>query len=330
MHLTMRISIKTMYNPVLSEIEKQLSSANDIALFCHTNPDCDALGSMLALYLALKKKDKSVSVYCDTPVPERLKVLEGAEFITFPEKRVHELAVCLDCSDLDRLGQCMKSFLSAKKQIAIDHHVSFKRFAPLCLVDSDAGACAEIVYELLKDMKALDECIAKLLFAAIVTDTGCFSQYNCTAKSMEIAVELQKFGFDAQQIVYQVYKSTSIERFKLKNLALSRAKFYENGKIALIYVSSKDLTDTGACTEDAEGIISSLLDVESVKVAYSLLQASERSYKLSIRTKDGVDAYDIANVFGGGGHKFAAGCRINGYFEDIVEKLVRLASDRLI
>ena len=92
----------------------------------------------------------------------------------------------------------------------------------------------------------------------------------------------------------------------------------------------KDLTDTGATSEDADGIIGSLLDVDTVKVAYSLLQVGERNYKLSIRTKDGIDAYDIANVFGGGGHRFAAGCRINGYFEDIVEKLVRLASDRMV
>ena len=320
----------TMNNPIVTEIEKQINRATDIALFCHTNPDCDALGSMLALYLALKKKGKNVSAYCDTPVPERLKVLAGSENVTFPQKRVHELAISLDCSDLDRLGQCMKSFLSAKKQIAIDHHVSFKRFASICLVDSDAGACGEIVYELIKNMKSMDKDIAQLLFAAIVTDTGCFAQYNATRRSMEIACELMKFDFDAQKTIYEVYKSTSIARFKLKNLALSRTKFFEGGKIALIYVSMKDLSDTGANQEDADGIIGSLLDIDTVKVAYSLLQVGERNFKLSIRTKDGVDASDIANVFGGGGHVFAAGCRVNGYFEDIVEKLVRLASDRMI
>lgn len=319
-----------MTNPIFAEIEKQINRATDIALFCHTNPDCDALGSMLALYFALKKKGKSVYVYCDTPVPERLKVLVGSENVTFPQKRVHELAISLDCSDLDRLGQCMKSFLSAKKQIAIDHHASFKRFASTCLVDADAGACGEIVYELVKDMKALDKDIAQLLFSAIVTDTGCFAQYNSTRRSMEIACELMNFDFDAQKTIYEVYKSTSVARFKLKNLALSRTKFFQDGKIALIYVSMKDLTDTGASSEDADGIIGSLLDVDTVKVAYSLLQVGERNYKLSIRTKDGIDAYDIANVFGGGGHRFAAGCRINGYFEDIVEKLVRLASDRMV
>lgn len=319
-----------MNNPILAEIEKQINRATDIALFCHTNPDCDALGSMLALYAALKKKGKNVSAYCDTPVPDRLKCLNSSEAVEFPQKRVHELAISLDCSDLDRLGQCMKSFLSAKKQIAIDHHVSFARFASLCMVDSDAGACAEIVYELLKNMKALDNDVAKLLFAAIVTDTGCFSQYNSTRRSMEIACELQKFDFNANKTIYDVYKSTSLSRFKLKNLALSRTKFFDDGRIALIYVSQNDLSDTGASVDDADGIIGNLLDVDTVKVAYSLLQVGERNFKLSIRTKEGVDAYDIANVFGGGGHKFAAGCRINGYFEDVVEKLVRIASDRLI
>lgn len=319
-----------MNNPILNEIEKQINRATDIALFCHTNPDCDALGSMLALYVALKKKGKNVFAYCDTPVPERLKTLYASENVTFPEKRVHELAISLDCSDLDRLGQCIKSFLSAKKQIAIDHHVSFARFAPLCCVDSEAGACAEIVYELLKNMKSLDDNIAKLLFSAIVTDTGCFSQYNSSKRSMEIASQLMNFDFDSQQTIYQVYKSTSVARFELKNIALSRAKFYENDKIALIYVSTKDLADTGANINDADGIIGSLLDVDTVMVAYALLQVGDRNYKLSIRTKLPVDAADIANVFGGGGHKFAAGCRVNGYFEDIVEKLVRLASDRIL
>lgn len=326
----MTTTLKTaMTNPILAEIEKQINRASDIALFSHTNPDCDTLASMLALATVLKEKGKEVTCYCDCVVPERLKCLKGSQNVIFPQKRVHELAISLDSSDLDRLGQSMKCFLSAKKQIAIDHHKSFKRFASLCYVNDEASACAEIVYEIVKDFKALDKDVAQLLFSGIVTDTGCFAYSNVTARTHEIAKELMGFGFDAEKTIFDIFRCKSQACFKLENRVLAKTKFYADGQISLATVFSEDLSASGATIDDTLGIIGELTAIEGIKVAYALLQVGERNFKLSIRTKGDIDACEIAMTFGGGGHKNASGCRVNGYYEDIVEKLLKLANDRI-
>ncbi len=316
-------------NDILQEISKRINRSDDIALYCHTKPDCDALGSMLALYVALKNKGKKVSAYCDSPVPDKYKSLFKSEDIAFPQKKVHDLAIGIDASSIDRLGQCMKSFLSAKTQIVIDHHKSFERYASLCYVDDTASACAEIVFQLLKSMKAIDVNVAKLLFCGIVTDSGCFSYSNTTKRTHEIACELLEYDFDASEAIYRVYRSVTSNKFDLKSRALANAKFFENKQIALICFTKEDFAATNTTCDDTEGIISELIDVDCVKVAYALSQVGEKNFKLSVRTKEPVDASDIAMTFGGGGHKFASGCRVNGYLEDITEKLVKLAKDRI-
>ena len=307
----------------------RLNRASDIAVYCHTNPDGDALGSMLALTLALERTGKQVSAYCDSPVPDKYKSLKGSDRVQTPVKRAHELAVSVDCSSLDRLGLCSKSFLSAHSRMAIDHHASFERFADICLVDGGASACAELIFALLKQMKLIDADIAALLFGAIVTDSGCFSFSNTTKRTHEIAGELLSYGFDMNDVIYRVYRSSAKKKFDLKTRVLSKARFFEDDKIALILFSQADFDATNTNGEHTEGIVSELIDIDSVQVAYALSEVGVRHYKLSVRTKSPIDADEIARTFGGGGHKSAAGCRINGYYEDIVDKLVKLARDRI-
>lgn len=312
------------------QIIRALNRAKNIAVYCHTNPDGDTISSALALYTALKKQGKEVQIYCDCIIPEKYRCLKNSENITYPSKGVHELGISIDCASIDRLGQCMKSFLSAKSQIAIDHHKSFARFAEFCLVESDAAACAQIIFKLLKQMKAIDDDVAKLLFAGIVTDSGCFAYPNVTKETHDIARELLNYNFNGSDVIYDVFRSSDINKFKLKNLVLSKTKFFEENQIALIVFTKEDFALTSTDSSCTEGIISELIAVRDVKVAYALAEVAPRNYKLSIRTKEEfVDASDIAMTMGGGGHTAAAGCRINGYLEDIIEKIVKLARDRL-
>lgn len=312
-----------------SLIIRMINRANDVAVYCHTNPDGDTLSSALALYTALKKQGKQVSIYCDMQVPDKYRVLTNSSEIEFPHKGTHELAIAVDCAGIDRLGQCMRSFLSSKAQIAIDHHKSFARFAEICLVDGEAAACAQIMYRLLKQMKAIDVDVAGLLFAGIVTDSGCFAYSSVTEETHVIASELLSYGIGGSDIIYDVFRSTDLNKFRLKCRVLDKAKFFEDGKIAIISFTKNDFEATGTDTADTEGIISELIAIRDVQVAYALAEVGERSFKLSIRTKSAVDASEIAMTMGGGGHSAAAGCRINGYFEDVVEKIVKLAKDRL-
>ena len=312
-----------------SEIIKRLNKANDVAIYCHTNPDGDALGSMLALYFALKKKGKNVHAYCDTKLAKRYQWLKGSEHVELPSAEAHELGVSVDTSSIELLGGSMKSFLSCKSQIAIDHHRSFKRFTDVSYVEKDACACAQVVFRLLKEMKLVDKTVAELLFAGIVTDSGCFAFSSVSPETHQIAAELMAYGFDASEVIYKMYRSTTIERFDLKRRALVKAKFFEDNKIGVIIFSKEDFSATGTTPFDTEGIVNELIDVDDVKVAFALSEVGDKNFKVSIRTKDPIDASEIAGVYGGGGHKNASGCRANGYLDDIVERLVKLTRDRI-
>lgn len=312
-----------------SSISKSIAKANSVAVYCHTNPDGDTLCCGLAMYHALRAKGKNVEVFCDTEIPAKYMFLEGAAAVSLPSKGVHDLAVSVDASDVDRLGGAMKSFLSAKEQIAIDHHKTHAKFADITLLDVNAAACAEIVYLLLKKMKLIDEAVAKLLFMGIVSDSGCFSYSNTTTNTHRIAIELMEYGFDASQAVYDIHKRTDMASFRLKISALNKCRFFADNKVAVIIFLNEDFEKTGTSKSNTEGIISALIDIDTVEVAYAISQVGEMNYKLSIRTKGAVDASDCAREFGGGGHKNAAGCRVNGYLEDIIDKIVKIATDRM-
>jgi phosphoesterase RecJ-like protein len=318
-----------MTDEKFASVQKSISKAKSIAVYCHTNPDGDTLCCGLALYFALLSKNKEVEVFCDSEIPSKYAFIDGIDKVSFPEKGVHDLAIAVDASDLDRLGSAMKSFLTAKEQIAIDHHKTHARFADTTVLDVGAAACAEIIFRLLKSMKLLNDTVAKLLFMGIVSDSGCFSYSNTTADTHKIAVELLTYDFDASKAVYDIHKRIDLASFRLKIGALDKCRLYNDNKIAVIVFSDADFEATDTKRSDTEGVISSLIDIDTVEVAYALSQVGKMNYKLSIRTKDNVDASDCAREFGGGGHKNAAGCRVNGYLEDIIEKIVKIASDRL-
>ena len=318
-----------MTDELFSKIIREINRADSIAVYCHTNPDGDTLSSSLALYTALKKQGKNVRIYCDTVIPAKFACLHNSADISFPSKGVHDLSISVDCASIDRLGQCMKSFTSSKSQIAIDHHKSFTRFAELYYVDGDAAACAQIMYKLLKQMNAVDKEIAELLFAGIVTDSGCFAYSSVTKETHSIVCELLDYNISGSDIIFDVFRSTEKNKVQLKCKVLGNARYFENNRIALIVFTKEDFEATNTSTSDTEGIIAELIAIRDVQVAYALAEVGARSYKLSIRTKASVDASDIAMTMGGGGHSAAAGCRVNGYLEDVIEKIVKLAKDRL-
>ncbi|MDE7372890.1 MAG: hypothetical protein K2N18_02395, partial [Clostridia bacterium] len=141
--------------------------------------------------------------------------------------------------------------------------------------------------------------------------------------------ELLDYDINGSDIIFDVFRSTEKNKLQLKCKVLGGARYFENNSIAIIVFTKEDFEATNTSTSDTEGIIAELIAIRDVQVAYALAEVGTRSYKLSIRTKATVDASDIAMTMGGGGHYAAAGCRINGYLEDVIEKIVKLAKDRL-
>jgi phosphoesterase RecJ-like protein len=318
-------------NEKLDLAKKALDSAKKVALFCHINPDGDTLGCGLAMFFALKMQNKEVRVFCDDPVPEKLLFMRGANLIekSSASESGFDLAVSLDSSDIGRLGFGAKTFLKAKNTISIDHHKSHINFAKLEITETAASATAETVFKLLEKMGLLCAETAELLYAALVSDNGCFAFASTSAQTHRIAAKMLGYGFNHSDIVYKIWKKKSLPMFKLSSAVLANCRFFYDNKIAVITFTRADFKNTGTTESATEGVIVNVIDIDEVEVAFAVSEVGEYSYKVSIRTKDAVDAAECAAVFGGGGHKNAAGCRLHGSYESVIEQLVKAARDRL-
>jgi phosphoesterase RecJ-like protein len=309
-----------------------VKNADSIGIFTHINPDGDTIGSALAFYNALKSVKEKVFVFCADPIHSKLSCLPGAENVmqSVPKSsRPFDLAIAVDSASYERLGAPGCEFSRARMTAVVDHQKSNPRYGKINIVE-ECAATAEIVYRILKACAVMNDNAAECLFAGIVTDSGCFAFSSVTAETHRIAAELMSsFTFDAEDIIYKTYRSRTPQVFRLKNSVLSKCKFYDDGKIVVIVILQSDLADAGATEADTEGIVADGIAVVGVEVAFSLTEMPNKQFKVSIRTKNYVDADDCVSVFGGGGHARAAGCRLSGNYYDIVEKLLKVARDRL-
>lgn len=322
---------------IIKRFTSFFDDAESVALLCHLNPDSDTLGSALSLMLALKKLGKRCDVFCDDNPPERLSFLPAFDKVNSPSDNMkkYDLCVAVDCASVERFNVVGKYFKNAKKTLVIDHHKTGRNYADFTVCDEYAAATAEIMYSVIECLsenarrELFDKDIATLLFAAIVGDTGAFAFDNVNPNTFEIAGKLLKYGVDSHFIVYTMMKEQAESRYKLKARAMSGTKFFDDGQIGIITLKLSDFSETGAATSETEGIINELIDVSGVKIAFSISEVADKYYKASIRTKAPYDASRIAVVFGGGGHERAAGCRISGYYEDIVDKILKSARDEI-
>lgn len=318
-----------------TKIIKALGTSEKIAIFAHTNPDGDAIGSMLAMYTFLKKKEKIVRAVpsnTTTSLPPKLSFLPHFDKIGTESPEVYDCCIAVDCGDASRLSdENFKVFIKAKTRIVIDHHESHESFAPLTLCETSAASTTQIIYKLLEeyDIATIDDDIAMQLYVGMVTDSGSFSYSNTSVETHAVASKLLGYNIDAGYVSRKVMKDTPFNNFNLKNKVLSKAKFFEDNQIAVISFNNEDFESTSTTESDTEGIINNILDIETVKVAISIAEIKDKAYKVSFRTKEKVNAASIARVFGGGGHSRAAGCRVYGYYEDVYNKLLSATTEML-
>ncbi|MDE5755855.1 MAG: bifunctional oligoribonuclease/PAP phosphatase NrnA [Clostridia bacterium] len=317
------------------EFIKAVDNSNTICLMSHQNPDGDTCGSALALYRALKLYGKEqVYIYCDGVFRNSLLVLEGIDEYNMTQIDKCDLAIACDCAEYDRMGAYLNLFNKAKIRVDIDHHKTNSRYGNINLIEPGVSATCEVMYKIIKAMDekkpCLDDTVAKLLYSGLVTDSGGFTFSSVSNQTHEIASKLIKYNFSASDICEHFLKSVSLNVFNLRMRVLSKAKFYQDGKIGMIYFSQEDFIETDTAPEDTEGAINYIRDIDTVEVAVAITQTKQsNSYKVSIRTSDRVDSSRIAEVFGGGGHRNAAGCRVSGFFEDVKDKILKACVDEL-
>ena len=318
----------------LDKAINEIDRANTIAIFCHINPDGDTLGSGLALYKALRMYGKEPYIFCSGAPSDNLKRELGIfDVINEVEDVKADLAIGVDAATHDMLGEAGAIFDKATRRLVIDHHQTNTRYGDVNVVVKEASATAEVIYELLTSLGnkrvCIDDEIARLLYLAIVTDSGAFSFSSVTSETHRIASELIKYDFSASDIIYSLIKKKKKTVFDLTHRVLNKAKFFDDDKIAVVTFRDEDFVATGTSIKDTEGIINNLINIDSVEIAIAISEVSESSFKLSIRTKESVDASNIATFFGGGGHARAAGLRMSGFYEDVLDTIVRYATIEL-
>lgn len=295
---------------MLDQIAKDIAASENIALLPHISADGDALGSSLALALALTGMGKNVSVLLEEEIPFIYGFLPGYELASVYGKmtRQYDTAVAIDCGDTGRLGIRREVFESAKTTGNIDHHPTNTVFAAHNYIDTSSSATGEIVYRLLKILgQKTGKDIATCLYVAIATDTGSFRYSNTTPVTHIIAAELIKTGVDVADISQKVFESTSYEKVKLTAEAIHSLELFENGNVAIMTVPYDLIKKTGARDEDCDGIINTARNIRGVEVAAMLRQNDHGDIKVNLRSNSYVDVSAIAGKYSGGGHKRAAG-----------------------
>lgn len=308
----------------LDNIFEEIKKAEKIVLLTHETPDGDAIGSTLAMKVALEQLQKQVDVI----IPKYARVFEflpGTDQIK-KESTVekYDLAIALDCADLKRLVGGEKYFSPAKSKIVIDHHGSNTMFGDYNFVNPVAPACCEVLigmFEYFGIDISID--LGTCIITGIITDTGGFQYSGVTAETFEFAAELLQKGVNISEVYKKVFKTRTKANFELSKLASDRMEFLENGKVTFTYINSEDLKNVNAEEGDHEGLVELGREIEGVEVAIFIREKeNSNGYKVSLRSNDYVNVSDVAMMLGGGGHVKAAGCFVVGTVQEVKNKIL--------
>lgn len=306
----------------MSRLEELVKGAKSVALSGHVRPDGDCVGSVMSVYLYLKKNMPwlEVKVFLETPSSifgcmKEIEVIDS----NMDTQRVFDVFIALDCND-ERLGDAEPIFQRAKTRINIDHHVSNQGCGDINIVVPDASSTCEVVYELM-DSEKLDVEIAKALYIGMIHDTGVFKYSNTSPKTLQIAAGLISYGFDFPKIIDETFYEKTYIQTQIMGRALLESVRFMDGK-CIFSVVNKDIMEFYDVTpKDLDGIINQLRIIKGVECAIFMYQTGNMEYKVSMRSNGYVDVSAIASFFGGGGHVRAAGCTMKGTVHDVINNI---------
>jgi bifunctional oligoribonuclease and PAP phosphatase NrnA len=315
----------------LGTIAEAIRKHDRFLVTTHENPDGDALGSLIAMTLALRElgKDAAMYLFGEVPVPKEYAFMEFAELLRGPNPEVADrVVVAVDAANERRLGPQKDLLEKAPFVIDIDHHHDNTRFGDVNLIDGSASSTGEILRDLFLELGVqLTPEIAEALYIAIVTDTGRFQYANTTAKALRLAAELVEAGADVHRVFQGVYENVAFAKLKLIARALDHARVYEGGRVIVSHLEKSDFDAAGAEEPYSEGIIDYLRAVEGAEIAALIREPPTRNgptRRVSLRTtSEGLDVSKIARKSGGGGHRMAAGFSSESTVDDITDFIRR-------
>lgn len=306
---------------VPEEIVKLIQQHKYFVLLTHVHPDGDALGSLLAFGDMLRGMGKNVFSFTEAPVSHLLDFLPECDTLSHDLDALFgfmamadepPLTVALDCGESARLGEHAVELMNNRPFLVIDHHCSHRKFGDFRWVEPECSSTGEMLFELSEALGiTLSFNAAFDLYVAISTDTGSF-RYKCTsARTMQIAASLLELGVQPDEVATRVYDNYTKERLKLMELVLSSLELHADDQLALIMASKKMIKTSGASYQDVEGFVDFPRALKSVNVVAFIKEGKNDMISVSLRSKGNYDVTKVAKGFGGGGHRNAAGFRMN-------------------
>ena len=312
----------------LDTLQRIKEEQGRILVISHVDPDGDAVGSVLGLYLFLRHLGKEVDAVLKDPPPAYLDFLPGLNELLPEPRPPYALTLVVDASGFDRTG--FDEMAGLGDLVRIDHHITGHHYGPWDYLDPKAPSCGLLIYRLIRayDREAFTPQIATCLYTALLTDTGAFKYLNRDPEVFDAARDLTQLGANPGEIARLVFQRRRLEAVRLQARALQSLQLALEGRVAYVVVREEDLQAAGAEPSDTEGLANLVLSIRGVAVGVMFLQDQDH-WKISFRGKGVVDLALIAEAFGGGGHKNASGCRVPGPEDRVVAAVLQALAQAL-
>jgi len=313
-----RIDLSEYAAAVPQEVVDRLRSARRVLTICHENPEADALGSALAIALLVEANGGVATPVCADPMPAMYKFLPGMDrFRREPAADIdYDLLVVGDCGELERIGPVLESHRALFDRVPIldiDHHISNPHFGAVDWVDAHSSATCEMVtllaWRMGVPLTAGDGMLATALAAGVVMDSGIFQHTNTTPRTLVVAAALREAGAPISDIARRLYRLKANSQLVLFGRVLSRLESDCDGRLVWSTLELADLAAAGAGSDESEGLVDMLAQARDAQAAILFKEAAGET-RISVRTREGVDATVLTGTFGGGGHARAAGATV--------------------
>ena len=309
---------------IVGRICDAILSRQRFVLTSHARPDGDSIGSQLAMAYALEALGKDVRLVNADAAPEHYFEFPGVDRIEITAETTTDAdaVIVMECSDLTRTGV---AGLGDRFLINIDHHAGNRMYGAINWFDESAAACGEMVFDIIKALGVpLSEEIATHIYLAILTDTGSFHHSNITPRTFEICRQTVEAGVNPAIMARRVYDSNSFGKLKLIGALLDQMLLVDEGRLAIMRMDDAMLEACGCTNNDTEGIINLPLTAREIQAVVFFKGTPNGEIRVSMRSKYDVDVRRVANSFGGGGHKNAAGFTVQGSLDDVQPRIVAL------
>jgi len=309
-----------------------LDFARTVALTTHVTPDGDGIGAEICLHSYLRSRGIEARILNTEPLPGRYQFLDPSGAVEVfdaarddPFLRSADLIIMLDNSAVSRLGPLEEATRASRATtVCIDHHNIVEPFWKVNIIDSESSATGELVFQIVKALGGVpDFNAAQAAYVSLVTDTGYFRFSKTSPRAHEAAAEMLERGVSPPDVYERVFERSSASLVRLGGMALAGLRVEEEGRLAWITLTHRQVQECGAEGEDTSDIVNGLLAIDGVRITVLLKELPDECVKLSFRSKGNLDVNRVAQEFGGGGHTNAAGAVVPGRMPDLIDPVLR-------